>query len=132
MEARVQNPPIFFRSGAERWSDFSCIIRFIYKIMDPIAPLSTEEFDIFEFLCQMKEEFFVSQAAGGVVLLSFLISIAVTWCRAKKMKKKYKIERTQRYNTIIVTDDEEPFPPHPNLTPIVPRSSTPQPRDTWV
>jgi len=101
--------------------------------MDPSTPLSTEEFDIFEFLCGMKEQFLVSQAAGGIVFFSFLVSITVSWCRSKKKRKRYQIEKTRRYNSIIVTDDEElPFPPHPNLSSCVPRTSTPAPCETWV
>ena len=102
--------------------------------MDPVAPLSSDEvsFDLFEFLCGMKEQFYVSQAAGGAVLFIFLVSQLVKFCRSKKGKKKYEIERTRRYNSIVVTDAEEPFPSLPNLNSAVPRTSTPEPRDTWV
>ena len=100
--------------------------------MDPVAPLSSDDFNLFEFLCEIKEQFYVGQAAGGAVLLIFLVSQLVKFCRSKRAKKKYEIERTRRYNSIIVTDDDEPFPSLPNLNSAVPRTSTPAPYATWV
>ena len=91
--------------------------------MDPTAPLSTQEFDIFAFLCKFRKDLLIGEAAGGFVLLSILISMIATCVRNRKKKKLYKIKNTRR--SIIVTDEEDEFPPHPRLDTVVPLTSTP-------
>jgi hypothetical protein len=100
--------------------------------MDPTAPISTEEFDIFAFLCQFRKDILIGEAAGGVVLISILISMIATCIRYKKMTKTYKIPHRNSFPSIIVTDNEDEFPPHPRFDSAVPLTSTPLPLGTWV
>ena len=100
--------------------------------MDPTAPVSTEEFDIFTFLCQFRKDILIGEAAGGVVLISILISMIATCMRYKKMAKTYKIPHQNNLPSIIVTDNEDEFPSLPRFDTAVPLTSTPTPQYTWV
>ena len=94
--------------------------------MDPTAPISPPEFDIFSLLCKMKEEYFIGQAAGGTLLVLTLVTSIAAWCKGRT--KVYKVQ--DPLPSMIVTSEDLPLP-HPIFEP---RSSTPElgPKDSWV